>query len=93
MIGFDIEKSEKAVIDRIIKTYGKKIEREIGGSWALVLRLKKSKHGKAFLHEIMGKIMSNKKVFNSKTSDYNLFFAVSETLEKLLNEIKHKMRK
>jgi hypothetical protein len=42
---------------------------------------------------VEGKLEIKNKIFNSKTADYNIFYAVSEALEKLLNELKHYIKK
>jgi len=86
--GFDITKSEKAIVDNIIKTHEIKIEREIEYK-ALKLTLKKSQHGKEWLYEIKAKLDINNKVFNAEITDYNLFYAVAEALNKIINEAVH----
>jgi ribosome-associated translation inhibitor RaiA len=90
--GFDISEAEKSVINNIIQNYEAKIARELDYN-QLSLRLKKSQHGKTFLHEIETKLETDGKRFNAKVIDYNLFYAVSEALEKIINEIKHYNKK
>ena len=86
--GFNITEAEKAVVSNIIQTHDIKISRELNYE-QLSLRLKKSQHERAFLHEIEAKLETKNKTFNAKVTDYNLFYAVSEALEKILNEVKH----
>jgi ribosome-associated translation inhibitor RaiA len=90
--GFNISGAEKPIIENVIKNYEIKILRESDYN-QISLRLRKSQHGKTFLHEVEGKLEIKNKIFNSKTADYNIFYAVSEALEKLLNELKHYIKK
>ena len=88
--GFSLEPAEKAILDNLIKNYKNKIAEKIGFK-EISLRLRKSQHGKAFLHEVQGRMLAGKS-FNAKVTDYNLFAAVSEVLEKLMHEAEHKLR-
>lgn len=90
--GFEISDAELNIVNNIIDSYLKKIDRFIKAE-KIQLRLKLSQHEKSFLHEISGKIITNKKIFNAKVSDRNLFYAVASVLEKLLHEIEHFVKK
>jgi len=90
--GFKISDEEKSIINNIIQSYDIKLSRESDYE-KLSLRLKKSKHGKTYLHEIEAKLKIKNKIFNTKVTDYNLFYAVSEALNKILNELKHYNKK
>ncbi len=85
--GFELEPAEKAVVERIIEKYKRKIQEKFGFK-EIRLRLKKSKHGKTFLHEVKGTLIKEKK-YHAEVSDYNLFFAISEVFEKLISEMEH----
>lgn len=87
LAGFDLEPAEKAIVSNLIANYKQKIAEKFDYK-EIRLRMKKSARGKAFLHEIQGLLIGEKK-FNAKTTDYNLFLALSETLEKLMNEAEH----
>jgi len=88
--GFSLEPAEKAIVDNLIKSYKDKINERIGFQ-EIRLRLKKSKHGKTFLHEVEGRLIKGKQ-YTAKVIDYNLFAAIAETLEKLMHEAEHDMR-
>jgi len=90
--GFNLDDAEKGRIGEILLGYENKIERETGFN-QLSLRLKKSQHGKAFLHEIDTRLEIKNKTFNAKVTDYNLFRALTEALDKILNELKHYLKK
>ena len=89
--GFELDEAEKAIVGNIINNYKHKIEERADYEY-IKLRLKKSRRGKAFLHEIKGSLKIDNKTFNSKVADYNLFAATAEVMEKLMNEMIHKMR-
>jgi ribosome-associated translation inhibitor RaiA len=91
--GFDLEESEQSKVNEIIEKYFNKIEEKISDFQEIKLRLKKSLHGKAFLHEVQGDIIINSKRFTSKYADYNLYTALAEVFEKLLIELEHIKRK
>jgi len=91
--GFDLEESEQGRVNEIIEKYFKKIDEKLKDFQQIKLRLKKSPHGKAFLHEVQGDIIINNKIFTSKYADYNLYNALSEVFEKLLMELEHIKRK
>ena len=91
LTGFELEPAEKAITDNILKNYSHKIGERAEYEY-LRLRLKKSQHGKAYHHDVDGKFKVGNNVFSAKVTDYNLFSAVAEVLEKLLNEMTHKIR-
>jgi len=88
--GFSLEPAEKAIVDNLIQNYKNKITEKLGYE-EIRLRLKKSKHGKAFLHEVQGTLIRGKR-YNTKVIDYNLFSAIAETFEKLMREAEHEKR-
>lgn len=90
LVGFDIDEAEKAIAKNLIANYRHKIEQKTEFQ-ELMLRLKKSQHEKACLHEVHGKLVAGK-IYNAKAEDYNLFSALSEVFEKLINELMHNQR-
>ena len=88
--GFSLDPAEKAIVDNLIRNYQNKIAERMEFE-EIKLRLRKSKHGKTFLHEIQGTLIAGKQ-FNAKVIDYNLFSAIAEAFEKLMNEAEHKER-
>jgi len=90
LAGFDLEPAEKAIVNNLIANYQQKIAEKFDYK-EIRLRMKKSVRGKTFLHEVQGLLIGEKK-FNAKVTDYNLFSALSETLEKLMNEAEHYKR-
>ncbi|MFH1307486.1 MAG: hypothetical protein ABIH72_01390 [archaeon] len=90
--GFDLEPAEKAIVDNIIRNYDHKISLKCTYDY-LQLKLKKSRRGKAFLHQVNGSLKTSNRIFSSEASEYNLFAALAEVMEKLLHEIEHKVHK
>ena len=88
--GFDVDEAEKAILMNLIENYKHKILQKTEFE-EITLRLKKSQHGKAMLNEVQGKLVAEK-MYNAKAEDYNLFSAIAEVLEKLINEVMHNKR-
>jgi len=91
LAGFSLDEAEMAICNNIIKNYSHKIRERVDFS-ELRIRLKKTQKGKNWLHEIEAGIKSGNRNFAARTSDYNLFAALAEAMEKLLNELTHKLR-
>lgn len=89
--GFELEPAERAIADNVIKSYSHKIGERAGYDY-IKLSLKKSQRGKLSLNRISGTLKNGKIVLTSKAEDYNLFSAIADVLEKLLNELVHKSR-
>lgn len=89
--GFELEPAEKAIADNVIKSYSHKIKERAGYDY-IKLSLKKSQRGRVCLHKVRGTLKKGALVLTSKAEDYNLFSAIAEVLEKLLNELVHKSR-
>lgn len=91
--GFDLEPVEMIVVRKIVGNHVKKIAEKCEYD-KVGITLKKSQHGKAFLHEI--KVHLNLKSganLTAEKADYNLYSTISEALEKILKEIEHKQGK
>ena len=91
LVGFKLEPIELEIAYKIIETYSKKIER-VCDVESIKLELRKSSHGKTFLHEISANARVNGGVLTAKTTEYNLFKALSNALEKILNESVHRKK-
>ena len=89
--GFELEAAERAICDNIIKNNVSKIK-ERGDFEYIKIRLRKSQRGKNYLHEIEGTLKVENQIFTAKTQDFNLFSALAESMEKLLNELVHQHR-
>jgi len=92
--GFNLDKAEKSIANNLVQNYISKIKLRLGFK-EVKLRLKKSRHGKTFLHEVQGTLLSpiSKKLFKAKATDYNLFSAMADVFEKLMKEAEHKLRR
>ena len=88
--GFKLDPAEKAIVDNLINNYKHKIEEKFSYK-EIDLRMRKSSHGKTFLHEVKGRLIADK-MFSSEATDYNLFAAISEVLDKIINELEHNKR-
>lgn len=89
--GFELDAVEKAICDNVIKSHIKKIEEKSEFEY-LKLRLRKVKKGNNCLHMVEGTLKVRREIFTSKTEDFNLFSGLAEVMEKLLNELNHKLR-
>ena len=89
--GFELDAAEKAICDNIIKSHISKIK-ERADFDEIKLRLRKRQRGKNYLHEVEGSLKVKNRVFNAEKTDFNLFSALADVMEKLLNEITHKLR-
>jgi len=89
--GFDIDESELGRIYNIISRYTGKIERNCGMA-KIKIGLKKSVHGKAFLHEVKCIAETDAGMLTAIETDYNIFKAVSKCLERIWHESEHKSR-
>jgi len=91
LAGFRLEEAERAICDSVIKNYAHKIQ-ERADFDNIKLRLRKSQRGKNTLHEIEASMKARNLIFTARTQDFNLFSALAEAMEKLLNELNHKLR-
>jgi len=85
--GFELEKIEQERVNEILEKYLRKIEERISDYQEIKIRMKKSLHGKAFLHEVEGDFIVKGKIISSKSTGYNLYEALAEVFEKMLFEI------
>ena len=93
LINMELDPMQMAVVKKIAGNHVKKLE-GIASYKEIKIRLKKHEHGKAVLYEIDAKaIMSEGKdiILSANTSNYDLYSALSEALEKLLSEAVHRV--
>lgn len=89
LIGFDVlEPMELVVIRKIVGNYVKKLSNSSDYE-SLKLKLKQHKKGKTFIHEINAELFANGRNFGANTEEWNLFFALTSVLDKILAEIEH----
>lgn len=91
LAGFNLEPAERAIVDNIINNYNHKISERIDYDY-IKLDLKKTQKAKKFLHDVRGTLKAGKLLLKSAATDYNLFSALAEVLENLLNELVHKSK-
>ena len=63
--GFELEHSEQVRANELIERYLNKINDRLQDYQEIKLRLRKSQHGKAFLHEVEGDIILKGKIITS----------------------------
>lgn len=104
LINFKLEPREITVVKKIAGSYVRKL-REAANYKEVKLRLKKHQHGKSFLYEVEAEAImtSGKKrdekseegkniVLNANSTDYNLYSALADVLEKISSQAGHKSR-
>lgn len=91
LAGFELEPAERAIVENILSNYNHKISERNDYDY-IKLDLKKTQKANKVLYAVRGSLKSGKLLLNSKAMDYNLFAAVAEVLENLLNEMIHKSR-
>ena len=91
--GFNLDDSEKARVNDVLEKYLRRIEERVKSYDELKLRLKKSLHGKSFLHEVEGDLVMGSRIISAKETDYNMYAALTGVFEKILVEIEHTLRK
>ena len=85
LIGFrDVERDKFVVIKKVVGNFVKGLQDRNSGFERLSLHLKKV-HNREY--EILGKLHSNGKMYNSEVVSHNLFYALNEILKKLEIEL------
>ena len=93
LVGFEIlDPAELVIIKKIVGTYVKKIC-ENGPYNEMRLTLQQHAHGKSFKHEIQGLAFVGNNRFSAEITEWNLYSAVSQVCEKILNAVVHDMQK
>ena len=90
--GFDLEAVEMIVVRKIIGSQVKKLS-EICDYDSVNLTMRKSQHGKAFLHDLKANVnLKSGAPLVSEVSDYNLYTALSEILNKIIKQAEHNLK-
>ncbi|UCD20815.1 MAG: hypothetical protein JSW08_03515 [archaeon] len=92
LIGFEgLDESELKSINEILVKRLKKLKIDYS---LLRINLKQHKHAKHFMHELTVNLSRAKgRPILAKISDKNLYKALDKVMERLLSEVKHKIRK
>lgn len=89
LVGFNIlDQAELLILKKIIGGYVRKIS-NFGEYKEMKLSLQQHAHGKTFKHEVTGMVVFGDGRFNSNVTDWNLYGAVSQVCEKILQEVTH----
>ena len=85
----DFDGSTKVVIRKLVGNHVKRMNNSVGDFQKLSLHLKEvHKTENSQKYQINGKLEMNGKVYNSEVTDFNLFFALSNVLNKLTEEVR-----
>ncbi|MBS3090632.1 hypothetical protein J4433_02590 [Candidatus Pacearchaeota archaeon] len=93
LINFELVPMQAVVVKKIVGNYVKRL-RGIADYRELKIRLKKHEHGKSILYELDAKaeiITGREIILTANISNYNLYSALSEVLEKIIAEAMHKV--
>ncbi len=93
LVGFEsLDAAELVIFKKLVGTYVKKMNTH-GGYKEMRLSLRQHTHGKTVKQEVSGLALFNEGRFESNVTDYNVYTAVSQVCEKILEELRHKVRK
>jgi len=100
LVGFGIlDQSEIEVVKKIVGNYVKMMNNE-GSYKEMKLKLKRHQKGNQWLHEVMGEAIFREGKFAATVGDkgthtnaWNPYSAISEVCEKILAELRHKIKK
>lgn len=93
LVGFEIlDPLELIIIKKMVGNYVRKMGNH-GDYQDMRLTLQQHKHGKSFKHEITGLAIFKEGRFNSNVTEWNLYDALSQVCNKILEELKQKVRK
>jgi len=76
----DVERDQFFIIKKIVGNFAKRVQDKNEGFEKLSLHLKRVHNSE---YEILGKLVISSRVYSSEVVNYNLFFALNETLKKL----------
>jgi hypothetical protein len=92
LINFNLEPIELEKAKKILEKYEKKINEKVNCK-ELRIRLKTSRKGKTFLHEIDANAITDKKgVLAAKSTGFHIFALIAKTLNKIFEQAEHKQK-
>lgn len=89
---FELDGNEMVVVKKMVGTYAKKIK-NFHDYEELKLEMKVIDKGKTKKFEIKGLLLYAGNRASSEAMGFNPFVLINEVLEKILNEVKHKVKK
>jgi len=93
LVGFEIlDPAETVIAKKIVGNYVRKMNNN-GEYKEMRLTLQRHAHGKSFKHEITGLSIFSEGRFNSNATDWNVYTAISQVCEKMLQELVGSKRK
>jgi len=93
LVGFEsLDDANIIIVKKLVGTYVKKMNNH-GKYKEMRLSLRQHAHGKSFKHEVEGLAIFEEGRFESSITEWNLFTAVSQVCDKLLEAVKQKSRK
>ena len=93
LVGFEIlDPAELIIVKKIVGGYVKKMGNS-GDYQDMRLVLQQHPHGKSFKHEIVGKANFKEGQFNSNAMEWNLYTAISQVCDGILEGVVHARRK
>lgn len=90
--GFDMDDQEMVVLKKIVGNYAKKIK-NFHNYEQLKLEIKVHAKGKTKRFEVKALLLYGENRATSETEGFNAFVLITEALEKILNEVQHKVKK
>ena len=93
LVGFEVlDPSEQDIVKKMVENYVKKMN--ISGDFKeMRLSLRQHKHGKTFKHEIDALAIFSQGKFDAEATEWNLYIALSQVCDKILNELDHCVKK
>jgi ribosome-associated translation inhibitor RaiA len=89
---FDLNNQEMIVAKKIIGNHAKKIGNHVKYK-ELKMELRTHMKGKTKNFEVKAELFADEGVFSAQKQGFNVFVLISEVLDKITNEIEHKIRK
>lgn len=87
-----LNEKQKQLVNRLLNEYYKKIQRQLKNETSFEVHVKNyEKEGKAKKFSINIKAVAPTRIFEANASDWDLARAVHKVLNKILNEIEHRL--
>ena len=93
LVGFEaLDSAELVIVKKMVGNYVRKMS-NYGDYQEMKIQLQQHPHGKSFKHELSAFAIFKEGRFNSNANEWNLYNALSQVCEKILEELKQKVRK